>query len=65
MIAFLNPTCSLREKAQVVSLIEERGLRVHLDRTEGREWVGVLGPNSQAIALAQVRVLTGLQGSGT
>jgi 3-deoxy-7-phosphoheptulonate synthase len=50
MIAILNPACSLREKAQVVSLIEERGLRVHLDRTDGREWVGVLGSNAEAIA---------------
>ncbi len=50
MIAILNTACSLREKAQVVSLIEERGLRVHLDTTEGREWVGILGPNAKAIA---------------
>jgi len=50
MIAILSPTCSLRDKAQVVSLIEERGLRVHLDTTDGREWVGVLGPNARAIA---------------
>ena len=60
MIAILNPTCSLREKAQVVSLIEERGLRVHLDTTDGREWVGVLGPDAKAIA-AELDALPGVQ----
>ena len=50
MIAILRPDCSLRDKAQVVALIEERGLRVHLDSTDGREWVGVLGHNAKAIA---------------
>ena len=56
MIAILNPACTLREKAQVVSLIEERGLRVHLDTTEGREWVGVLGPNAAALAKELTRL---------
>ncbi|MSR61683.1 MAG: 3-deoxy-7-phosphoheptulonate synthase [Planctomycetes bacterium] len=43
MIAVLKPSVSLRDKAQLVSLIEARGLRVHLDKSGGEEWVGVLG----------------------
>jgi len=43
MIAVLKPLVSLRDKAQLVSLIEARGLRVHLDKSGGEEWVGVLG----------------------
>ncbi len=50
MIALLRPSCTLREKAQLVSLIEARGLRVHLDRTEEREWISILGEDAAALA---------------
>ncbi len=50
MIAVLRSDCGLREKAQVVALIESRGFRVHLDRAEGREWIGILGENAGEIA---------------
>ena len=50
MIAFLRPELSLRERAQVVALIEERGFKVHLDRRDGQEWIGVLGAGAEALA---------------
>ncbi len=50
MIAVLKSACSLREKAQLVALVEARGFRVHLDRTEGREWLGILGDRAQTLA---------------
>lgn len=50
MIAILKPSLSLRDKAQVVALIEARGLRVHLDRSGGEEWIGVLGEDTRACA---------------
>jgi len=50
MIAVLKPFVSLRDKAQLVALIEARGLRVHLDGSDGEEWIGVLGEDAQACA---------------
>jgi len=50
MIVILKPACSLRDKAHVVALIEARGLRVHLDRTEGSDWIGILGDGAPAVA---------------
>ncbi len=50
MIAVLKPNLSLRDKAQLVALIEARGLRVHLDRSGGEEWIGVLGEDTKACA---------------
>ncbi len=50
MIAVLKPSVSLRDKAQLVALIEARGLRVHLDKSGGEEWVGVLGEDAEACA---------------
>ena len=49
MIAILKPTCTLREKAQLVEFLEQRGFRVHLDRNAEREWVGVLGDGAHAL----------------
>jgi 3-deoxy-7-phosphoheptulonate synthase len=50
MIAVLVPSVSLRDKAQLVALIEARGLRVHLDRTAGEDWIGILGEGARALA---------------
>jgi len=50
MIAVLKPSTSLRDKAQIVALVEARGLRVHLDRSGGEEWIGVLGEDARALA---------------
>ncbi len=50
MIAVLKPSLSLREKAQLVALIEARGFRVHLDKSGGEEWIGVLGEDTRACA---------------
>ncbi len=50
MIAILKPCISLRDKAQLVALIEARGLRVHFDQSDGEEWIGVLGEDAQACA---------------
>ena len=49
MIAVLKPSVPLRDKAQLVALLEARGYRVHLDRTDGREWVGVLGDDVRGL----------------
>ena len=50
MIAVLKPAVSLRAKAELVAWIEARGLRVHLDRSGGEEWIGVLGEDTRACA---------------
>jgi 3-deoxy-7-phosphoheptulonate synthase len=55
MIAILKPSVSLREKAQLVTLIEARGLRVHLDQSNGEEWIGVLGEDTRACAAELAR----------
>jgi 3-deoxy-7-phosphoheptulonate synthase len=55
MIAVLKPSVSLRDKAQLVALIEARGLRVHLDGTGDEEWIGILGEDSQACAAELAR----------
>jgi len=49
MIALLKPGCSLREKAQLVEFLEQRGFRVHLDRDAEREWIGVLGDGAERL----------------
>ena len=50
MIAVLKPALSLREKAQLVAQIVAHGLRVHLEKSGGVEWIGVLGEDAQACA---------------
>ncbi len=50
MIAVLKPSISLYDKAQLLALIETRGLRVHLDRSGGEEWIGILGEDTRALA---------------
>jgi len=50
MIAVLKPTLSLRDKAQLVALLEARGLRVHVDKSGGEEWIGILGEDANACA---------------
>ncbi len=37
-------------RERIVAALEQRGFRVHLDRTDGREWVGVLGEDARALA---------------
>jgi len=50
MIAVLKPALPLAEKARLVAMIESRGLRVHLDRSGGEEWIGLLGEDVGAFA---------------
>jgi 3-deoxy-7-phosphoheptulonate synthase len=50
MIAVLRPSTSLSAKARLVAALEARGLRVHLERTDGEERIGVLGAGSEACA---------------
>ncbi|MEW6072406.1 MAG: 3-deoxy-7-phosphoheptulonate synthase [Planctomycetota bacterium] len=50
MIAFLNADCTLRQKADIVTLIEREGLRVHVDRIEGTEIIGVVGKDPGRLA---------------
>jgi 3-deoxy-7-phosphoheptulonate synthase len=50
MIAVLKPSLSLRDKAQLVALLEARGLRVHVDKSGGEEWIGILGEDANACA---------------
>ena len=59
MIALLSPDCTLRQKATIVARIESAGLHVHLDRLEGREWIGILGSRAQELA-AEVAPLEGV-----
>jgi 3-deoxy-7-phosphoheptulonate synthase len=49
MIAILKQDCSLREKAHLIEFLEQRGLRVHLDRNAEHEWIGVLGDGAAAL----------------
>src|SRR5688572_29312488 len=56
MIAVLKPSVSLRDKAQLVALIEARGLHVlHLDGDGAEEWIGVLGEDARACAAELAR----------
>ncbi len=50
MIAILDDTCTLRQKAEIVSMVEREGLRVHVDRAEGHEIIGVVGRDVNRIA---------------
>ena len=52
MIAILTGSCTLRQKADIVTLIEREGLRVHVDRAHGSEIIGVVGNNPDRLAAA-------------
>jgi 3-deoxy-7-phosphoheptulonate synthase len=60
MIAVLKPACPLRDKAQLVAWIEACGLRVHLDRSEQHEWIGILGDGAEGLA-AELRAHPAVQ----
>ncbi len=46
MIARLKTDCSIRERAEIVTLIEKAGLRVRIDRGGGSEWIGAFGSDA-------------------
>ncbi len=50
MIAVLSPDCSLRDKAEVVRLVESHGLRVQVSETEEASLVAVIGEGCESIA---------------
>jgi len=50
MIAVLSPDCSLRDKAEVVRLVEGYGLRVQVSETDEASLVAVIGQGGEAIA---------------
>ena len=50
MIAVLSPDCSLRDKAEVVRLVEGYGLRVQVSETDNASLVAVIGQGGEAIA---------------
>ena len=54
MIAVIDPTCSLRDKAEVVRFVESRGLRVQVSETGDESLLAVIGeaPADLAGALA-------------
>ena len=49
MIAVLSPDCSLRDKAEVVRLVEGYGLRVQVSETDDASLVAVIGQGGEAI----------------
>jgi len=49
MIAVLSPDCSLRDKAEVVRLVEGYGLRVQVSETDVASLVAVIGQGGEAI----------------
>jgi 3-deoxy-7-phosphoheptulonate synthase len=55
MIARLHPSVSLVDKAQLVARIEARGLRVHLDQSDGELRLGILGEGASALAVELAR----------
>ena len=59
MIALLTDDCTLRQKADLVALIERERLRVHVDRVDGREIIGVVGNDAERIRSA-VAVMPGV-----
>ena len=59
MIALLTDDCTLRQKADLVALIERERLRVHVDRVDGREIIGVVGKDPERIRSA-VAVMPGV-----
>ncbi len=60
MIAILDATCPLRQKAEVVRFVEQRGLRVQVSELETRTLVGILGGGDEALA-AELRALPGVR----
>jgi 3-deoxy-7-phosphoheptulonate synthase len=59
VIAVIDPTCSLREKAEVVRFVESRGLRVQVSETGGESLLAVIGepPAELADALEAMPVV--------
>jgi len=49
MIAVLSPDCSLRDKAEVVRMVEGYGLRVQVSETDDASLVAVIGQGGEAI----------------
>jgi len=50
MIAVLSPDCSVRDKAEVVRLVEGYGLRVQVSETDEASLVAVIGEGGEGIA---------------
>ena len=50
MIAVLEKNCALKQKAEIVRMIEGKGFRVQVSETEEASLVGVVGPGAQSLA---------------
>jgi 3-deoxy-7-phosphoheptulonate synthase len=50
MIIVLEPGCSMRNKAEIVRLLEGEGLRVQVSESAGCSLVGVIGPGAETLA---------------
>jgi 3-deoxy-7-phosphoheptulonate synthase len=60
MIVVLAPSCSVRDKAEVIRLLEQEGLRVQVSESQGRAWVGVVGAEAAELA-PRLRAMPGVE----